>query len=289
VEYALKVGYDPREMANFFKTLDKMQGGSESGGLPDWFSTHPNPADRVVDVQKKAQEWIDKTGSKNLEINRASYLNRINGMVYGDNPRQGFVENNTFYHPDLKFMFPVPAGWKLTNLPTQVQILSADEKAAILFSIPGGETVAAAYADFIKNTKAQVIEEKDISVHGLSAKRSLVQLAGQSGPLRVLSYFIMKDKNVYVFHGFTTDQFFKDYAAEFENTMAGFKQLTDRSKLGVQPERLRIQKVGSEMTLEQALKQFKVPEERLKEMSLVNGLELNTRVSANTLLKTVSK
>ena len=43
-------------------------------------------------------------------------------ITYGEDPRQGFVENNTFYHPDLKFQFPFPKGWTLVNSPMQVQI-----------------------------------------------------------------------------------------------------------------------------------------------------------------------
>ena len=116
VEYATKVGYDAREMSNFFHTLDQMRGTGEGSGLPDWFSTHPNPADRVVDVRKQAEEWRKKVDTADLKINRNEYLNRINGLVYGENPRQGYVENNVFYHPELKFQFPVLAGWKLINL-----------------------------------------------------------------------------------------------------------------------------------------------------------------------------
>jgi predicted Zn-dependent protease len=289
VEYSTKVGYDAREMSNFFSTLDKMQAKSEQGGLPDWFSTHPNPADRVVDVKKKAEEWRTKVNTADLKINRDEYLNRINGLIYGDNPRQGFTEKNVFYHPDLKFKFPYPSGWKLSNLPSQVQIVSSDENGAILFNVSSKNTIAEAYNDFIKNTQAKVDEQKDIKVNGLEAKRSITILAGQSGPLKVLSYFIQKEKYIYVFHGFTKQPLFNDFAASFEQPMAGFSLLTNRAKLATKPDRINIQKVKRSMTLEQAFKGFNVPADKMDELALVNGMKLSDNVAANTLIKTVRK
>ena len=58
VEYSTKVGYDAREMANFFSTLDKMQGQSEQGGLPDWFSTWLTwTKERVVGILIYLVQW----------------------------------------------------------------------------------------------------------------------------------------------------------------------------------------------------------------------------------------
>jgi len=44
-------GYDPRDMASMFKTIEK-QGGS---GGPQWLSDHPNPGDRAAYITKEAQ------------------------------------------------------------------------------------------------------------------------------------------------------------------------------------------------------------------------------------------
>ena len=46
-----RAGYDPREMANMFKTIEK-QGGS---GGPQWLSDHPNPGNRVEYITREAQ------------------------------------------------------------------------------------------------------------------------------------------------------------------------------------------------------------------------------------------
>ena len=46
-----RAGYDPRDMANMFKTIEK-QGGS---GGPQWLSDHPNPGNRSDYIAREAQ------------------------------------------------------------------------------------------------------------------------------------------------------------------------------------------------------------------------------------------
>ena len=46
-----RAGYDPREMANMFKTIEK-QGGA---GGPQWLSDHPNPGNRSDYIVREAQ------------------------------------------------------------------------------------------------------------------------------------------------------------------------------------------------------------------------------------------
>lgn len=43
-------GYDPRDLANMFKTIERESGGSG----PEWFSTHPSPANRYQNINREA-------------------------------------------------------------------------------------------------------------------------------------------------------------------------------------------------------------------------------------------
>jgi Zn-dependent protease with chaperone function len=51
VQIMARAGYDPRDMANMFRTIEK-QGGS---GGPQWLSDHPNPGNRVEYITQEAQ------------------------------------------------------------------------------------------------------------------------------------------------------------------------------------------------------------------------------------------
>jgi len=73
-----------------------MNPGSDRSGLPGWFSTHPSPEDRVVAVRKEARDWQEKMGVRELKVNRDVYLRHIDGLVYGDDPRQGYVDEEHF-------------------------------------------------------------------------------------------------------------------------------------------------------------------------------------------------
>jgi len=287
VQYSTKVGYDAREMANLFKTLDRIQSQSGGSGLPDWLSTHPNPADRVGTVQKNAEKLQKTQGLTNLKIKRDEFLNRISGIVYGEDPRQGYVQNNVFYHPALKFSFPVPAGWQLSNSPAQVQMATADQKAAILFSLAAEQDPQSAASQFVTRYQAQVQSQNSIKVNNLNAVKLIALLAGETQPLQVVSYFIAKDGQVYVFHGFAAQTDFSQYQSALQVPMQGFAQLSDPQKINVKPNHLKIVRVTSTTTLQQALKKNGVADKDLNEHALINGLELAGSVPANTLIKVI--
>ena len=289
VAYSTKVGYDAREMSNFFHTLDKMRGKSEEGGLPDWFSTHPDPADRVIDVRNEAERIQKEKNLSGLTINREAYLKKVNGLIFGNNPREGYVENNIFYHPDMKFHFPVPSDWKVNNLPSQVQMISADEKAIILFTIAHAKTAASAADSYVKESKASVAKRKDIKVNGLNSVQIFSQIADGKNILRIQSYFIERKGQVFVFHGFTNSTLFDSFQSTFTKTGGGFRELTERKILNVKPDRLRIQKVTGKSNLKQALKKYGVSDEELETAALLNGMNLNDQLPSGAEIKIIEK
>jgi predicted Zn-dependent protease len=289
VEYASKAGYDSAQLASFFETLERMNPGSDRSGLPGWFSTHPSPQDRVQVVRVRAKEWQEKLGLRDSKINRDPYLRRIDGLIFGDDPGQGYVDENIFYHPGLRFQFPVPTKWKLSHKPSQVQMVSEGEDAVILLSSTSGSSSREAAGEFITKTGASVIRSDGIQVNGLSSQRVTSEIRTQKAVYRLMSYFIEKGKNVFVFHGLTSVERFQNYGPLFENTMRQFRELSDPRRIDVKPDRIRIRATRSSDTLENALRSLSVPNEKLKEMALLNGGNLNQIIPANTLIKVVEK
>jgi len=290
VEYSTKIGYDAREMAGFFQTIKRLSG--DQGGIPTFLSTHPDPLDRYNTVGKLAVEWQQKSGATNFNVNRDAYLRMIDGIVYGEDPRQGYVENNVFYHPELKFQFPVPAAWKVQNMPTQVQIAPSDGKALILFNLAQEKDLrSAADATVAKDSLRQVEPAQVITVNGLSG---VSILADQVNPqnnttIRLQIYLIQYSNIIYRFYGMSYLADFNTYRPSFLNTMQQFKSLTDPSKINVVPEKIKVRQVTSDGTLASALRGFNMPENRLAELAIVNGMELTTPVTKGMLIKTVVK
>jgi predicted Zn-dependent protease len=80
----------------------------------------------------------------NLKVDRDAFLQRTDGLVFGENPRQGFFRQNAFLHPDLKFAFDFPGGWKTQNQATQVVGVSPQQDAIVAVSLAGSTSPAQA-------------------------------------------------------------------------------------------------------------------------------------------------
>lgn len=295
VEYSTKVGYDAKEMADFFEVLKRLQLRDHPEGIPTFFSTHPDPANRYQAVKQDAQNWQTKLNNQDLKVNRDSYLRMIDGIIYGEDPRQGYVENSVFYHPELKFQYPVPNGWQLQNTALQVRMAPKNGNAALLFTIAGKGDLNAAAQKSIEQLKLQVKENKQTTINGFPALLTISSQIekNQSGQVaektRVLSAFIKYDETVYAFHGVATPNAFNSYYQTFENTVNRFARLTDRSKMNRKPDRIRVKSVPRDMTLSKALRLFGVPQKDLSNIAILNNMKLDENVKAGTLLKTVSK
>ncbi len=293
VEYASRIGYDGQKMADFFDVLNRMQLSSEQGGIPTFMSTHPDPADRKNTVSRLAEQWKDSLNNDNWLVNEASYLKMIDGMVYGEDPRQGFVESNIFYHPEMKFKFPVPPGWKLQNSPLQVQMAPDDGKAMMVFTLAKQNNLEQAVETTLKDLNLTLLDSKQTTVNGMPAIASVSeqvsqnQQTGEEQSLKVISYFIDYDQTIYVFHGVAADNDFNSYFRIFETTMINFNTLSDPSKLNVQPHRIRIEEVNRSSSLADALKSFGVQQNRLGELALLNNRDLTERIVAGEKIKVI--
>lgn len=293
VEYSTRIGYDAKEMAGFFKTLERQRSGTEGADLPDFMSTHPNPGDRNVAVSKLSVEWKKKLNLTDPKVNRDSYLRKIEGLIYGEDPKQGFLENDIFYHPELKFQFPIPKGWNYQNTPQKVQFAPKDGKALMIMSLASGNSLQEAADHLVKKNNLRVIESKQITVNGLNAIVMTANVKAdtrqQSSSMRTLSYLIQYNTNIYLIMGASSVNDFNNYADYFLQSMSNFKELKDTAKLNKQPDRIRIKTVKQTGTLKQALFSYNMPENKQEELSLLNGMQLTDTVLAGSLIKTLGK
>ncbi len=243
VEYSTKVGYDAKEMAGFFSTIDRLSGGPE-GRVPNFLSTHPNPLDRYKRVGELADAEQKKTNNFNLAVNRDKYLRMIDGLVYGPDPKQGYTLNNVFYHPVLKFQFPIPADWQLQNSPQQVVMVPKDGKAAIIFNLAPEKTLREAASKTISQDSLKLIDSQNLTVNGFPAIAMVAEQTTrtQQGTqtLRINIYCIQYDNYVYRFCNMAAAADYNTYSLTFQNTFKNFRELTDPARINVYPERISI-------------------------------------------------
>ncbi len=285
VEYSTKINYDAKHMANFFNTLKRMQVNSGST-VPTFMSTHPDPADRFRKVNQMAAQRQQNMDVSKLQVNRNKYLRMIDGLIYGEDPQQGFVEKNTFYHPGLKFKFPIPVGWQTVNSPQQLQIFPKDQKAVMIFTLAQEKTLQEAANAISKMDSVQILESQNITLNGFPAAALVAQ---QGKGVKFLSYLIKDGTLIYKFFGVAGTVDFQSRLPYFLNTMKNFRRLTDQRIINIKPDRVRIKTVPRNSTLSQAFQYFKMPREKFEELSLINGMRLNDQVEKGMLIKVVSK
>ena len=120
IQYLGRAGYDPKAMSTVLanlaaqNALDAQLQGRDAR-MPEWASTHPDPASRVQSALATA---AGGTGVTNAD----TFLTRIDGMTYGDDPAQGVIEGNTFIHPELRLSFTAPQGFYMINGTRAVSI-----------------------------------------------------------------------------------------------------------------------------------------------------------------------
>ena len=291
VEYSSAVGYDAHHMANFFRTLSNMRSGTESEALPEFMSTHPDPANRYVRVNKMAEERQAQEPGKDWIVNRNSYLQRIDGMIYGEDPQQGYVDINTFYHPELLFYFPVPPDWRTNNSPQQFQMAPKDGKAMMLLTLGQGDSPEAVAQKMVTDYKLQVVESKNQTLNGMPVTAMVSDQVNEQKQqsIRIMTYVISYNNLIYVMHGMSAKEDFDKYVNQFNGTMRNFKKLTDRSKIDVKPDRLKMITVRQSNTLKNVLTKAGMKQDQFRELALINGMKLSDQVPAGAMVKTISQ
>ncbi len=289
VEYSSRIGYDASEMAGFFNTLERQQTASGEAEIPEFLSTHPSPEERNITVAKLAEDWKRKLKLTDARINRESYLKRIDGIILGEDPRQGFVENGVFYHPELKFSLPIPGEWKLQNTPQQVQMAPGNGDALMMLTLAAGSSLEDVANKILQQYTLVLVESKKERINGLASILMVADQKHEQGTIRVLSALIQFQGKIYSIMGIAEISKFPTYQPSFLFTVRNFKELNDTEKLNRKPEVVRIKTLPQPMTLQSALHYFDMPSARFEELAILNGMMLNEQLSKGTLIKVVGK
>ena len=285
VEYSTKTGYDAHAMANFFTTLDRMSGSDQE--LPVFLSTHPDPGERRENVDDLADKWQKKDSRQQYIINRNNYLKRIDGIIYGEDPREGYVEGQVFYHPEMKFYYPVPSGWKVENTPQQVNMLSPSNDAIIILGLSQKQSLDDAASELVSQYNLEVSSTDRMQIHGLDAANMIASQSSQGQVLHLSIYLIHYNNLIFQFISATTPDNFSQLRPITDRTARGFNKLTDPSKINVRPHHIAIKEANTTTSLNRILTNLGVSENKLEEHALLNGFKLDQTIDKGMLLKII--
>jgi predicted Zn-dependent protease len=242
VRYASRSGWSPSGVAGMLSTLDRINVASEDRqGVPNWLATHPAPADRVERVQAAIKEA--EAGSSAIRpVDRADYMTRVDGLVYGDNPDQGVTRGSEFLHRALRFAIEFPRGWEINNSATQVVGKRPSANVFLLLQLvqnPRGRGAEDIARSDMGSAGFRLVQGGRTTINGLEAfvgtyEGSIADL----GRVGVRAAHIVHGGNVFLFAGIAPVDGYPRVEGELNEGLRSFRPLSAAEAERIQPNRV---------------------------------------------------
>jgi predicted Zn-dependent protease len=286
MEYAAGGGWDPAGVPNFLQTLARIDELS-ARGVPNWLSTHPEPAQRVVEAQPLLTKFATPAA---VEHGNDRYLNHIDGVVVGDNPEDGIVRGHRFLHPALRFALEFPEGWEVTNTQEQVSAQEPGQKHFMVFQHvdrPVGNTLEEVAARSMGAARLKQVEGRAQSLNGVDAFVGVYQGNFNGiGRIRMRAAHIRQGRQVYLFAGFAPEAEFAGIERDVDQSIQSYRALTQREADGIRPNRLDFYVVRAGDTW-QSIASRGGALVRATELAIMNNHAVNAQPKPGTRIKIV--
>jgi predicted Zn-dependent protease len=245
VRYTVNGGWDVREMPEVFGVLKNVGELAGAGRLPSWLSTHPDPDARAVRIGEQiGQLNQDFTNAKR---NRPTYFDRLDGMVFGPNPRQGFFEESVFLHPELAFRIQFPNGWATQNQTQAVVGQSEAQDAIVALALEAEADPTAAAKAFAEQEGLESGRIQTGRIHGFPAASLEFKVPRETNALRGQVGFVRYRESTYRLLGYTLESKWSTYGRPIGGFIGSFDKVTDRRVLNVQPARVKVVELQRDM------------------------------------------
>ena len=298
VRYLTRAGYDPTAMATFLEKLGEHSelarklAGKEDAPDPStsMFATHPRTPDRV----RRAAENAAAAEATAGRIGRDEYLQRIDGMIYGDDPSQGFIRGRTFIHPELRFAFEAPEGYRLQNTP---QAVIGGDKAGNGMKFDAKKMQSSNMRDYMakewaKELKIQNLKQiNSFELDGLPAVS-----AGTNGKTKDgktvdvgLAAVQVSPGNVYRFMFLMPGGASKAEARAAQDTVESFRVLSEAEATSYQPKRIKVVRARSGDSTASLARRMAVGDLPELQFEVLNGLDPNEQPSSGELVKLIAQ
>jgi predicted Zn-dependent protease len=282
-QYLVKAGYDPAALSSMLASLanqtalDARAAGRDARSTPAWASTHPDPASRVQRASAIARQI---NGTKGGARNAEAFMAALDGVLYGDDPKEGVIEGNEFLHPDLKLRFAIPAGFGMQNGSAAVSIAGTAGQAQFALASYAGDMNAYIDAVFKKLGGEQKISYGAVqrttvnTLPAAYASATVAQQGGQSVEVTVFAYEFARDR-AYHFVAITP----AGQMRTFDPMFASLRRMTDAEAKGVRPRKVDVVTVGRSDTIASLSAKMAFTTLQSDRFQVLNGL------SAGSVLK----
>jgi predicted Zn-dependent protease len=276
LRYVQRTGYDPAAILEVFSVLSSIDRGQ--GRIPNWLSTHPQP-------DARRQRLAARIAQADPGVS-AEYLSTIEGMVHGQDARDGFLLAQTYVHPRAGFRVDAPQQWSADYDGSGLVALSPDERALFVLGPSGHASAAEAIEAFFADSAVARGEAWQGRVGGVAMQSSAFAIGQGSDRVAGLVGFLDFDGRVLAMIAVGPEQGWAARAEEVARAFASFGRLTDRTLLEVDPMRIRVITVQSPTTLAELQTQqpSSVP---IEELAILNHVAPDAQLPAGRPVKRV--
>ena len=287
VAIATRAGYDPYGATRFLTSMGRSAEikpatqGHVDQRAPDFVSSHPATPERVKNAQTSARQFRAPGSS---DPSRDAYLAAIDGVVYGEDPSEGFVRGRRFLHPRLAFTFMAPEGFALDNTAQAVLGIKEGGGQALrldVVRVPGEQTLPEYLnSGWIEHIDPKSIEE--LNLNGFPAATATAK--GEQWAFRLFAVRFGSDVYRFIF---ATKHMAPEIDETFRESVATFRRMSLAESNAAKPLRLKVVTVAADDTVESLAGRMAITDRPLERFRALNGLAPTDRVKAGERVKIV--
>jgi predicted Zn-dependent protease len=285
VGISARAGFDPFGASRFLTDMQrnadiKAAGGNADPRALDFLSSHPATPERVQNALANARQF---SGPGAGERDRADYLTCLDGVIYGEDPSEGFARGRKFEHPKLGFTFMAPPGFSLDNTAQAVLGLKDGGGEALrldVVSVPAEQPLP----DYLKSGWMENVDPSSVeefSVNGFPAATTTA--TGEQWAFRLFALRYGSDVYRFIFAA-------KNKTAlvdrSFRDSVATFRRMSLKESEQVHPLRLKIVTVGANDSVEKLARRM-VTDHQLERFRVINGISASERLKPGEKVKIV--
>jgi len=294
-EYLARSGYDPWAMLDTIRVLKNQElfeaeaakaEGREPRIYHGLFATHPDNDKRLQEVIGKAEKF---RSAQSRYVGREMYLDKLDGLVFGDSPKEGVVRGRNFYHEPLGFALKLPRGWHIENRPDRLLATAPNGEALFQMTVEDiNQRVPPREFMVTRLGLKSLDKDSPLDIHGLPAHTGLAPINTSVGRRLARFTVIYHANRAYILAGISKDaKQASRFDSDFLETAHTFHAMTDNERLLARPLRLRTIQAEADTRFtalagDSPLQIY--PEEQLR---LINGMYPGGEPKPGMLLKII--
>lgn len=288
VRYLSRSGYDMMGMSNFLRNMNLYQSvnaqieGKQAQGF-SYFSSHPDTAGRVQQSRAEIANYPVQPSPLRYE-NR--YLSMIRGMPYGEAQNQGFVRENTFYHPDIGFAFQIPPSFTFDNKPERIAIEGREGTVLVLDMAERSSGLSS--EQYISEVwlKGRGSPPEQIAMNGLGAATAVAQVMINQQPAEIRGIAIEWSANEFIRMQILIPRGASVAAVDdLKRLSYSFRQMTPAEQKSVRPLQIDLVKAEVGDNLETLSENMQVGKAKIEQFAALNGLTPATPIAVGKTYK----